>query len=89
MHHGKLFLPHSMEKYQREITLPGKNTMYNVHFCDARIVLHNQLGNPDFTNEMDFAAKEVRDENNKRRYKDFMSGDWAWRQSVCSYKNVI
>ena len=66
-----------------------KHVKYDVHFRDPRIVLHNQLGNPDFTNEIDFAAKEVHDENNKRRYKDFMSGDWAWRQSVSSCKNVI
>ena len=70
-------------------TTAWKHAKYDVHFHDPRIVLHNQLGNPDFTNEKDYAAKEVRDKNNKRRYRDFMSGDWVWQQSVCSCKNVI
>ena len=70
-------------------TTAWKHVKFDVHFRDPRIVLHNQLGNPDFKNEKDFAAKEVRDKNNKRRYRDFMSGDWVWRQSVCSCKNVI
>ena len=70
-------------------TTSWMHAKYDVHFRDPHIVLHNQLGNPDFTNEIDFAAKEVHDENNKCHYQDFMSGDWAWRQSVCSCENVI
>ena len=63
-------------------TTPWKRTKYDVWFRDPRIVLHNQLGNTDFANELDLAPKEVRDENGTRRYEDFMSGDWAWRQAV-------
>ena len=70
-------------------TTSWMHAKYDVHFRDPHIVLHNQLGNPDFTNEIDFAAKEVHDENNKCHYQDFMSGDWAWRQPVGSCENVI
>ena len=65
-------------------TTPWKHAMYDVWYRDPEVVLKNQVKSTDFANETDFAAKEVRDENGKRRYGDFMSGDWSWRQSVCS-----
>ena len=65
-------------------TTPWKQASYEVWFRDPRKVLHEQLGNCSFASEMDFSAKEVRDDKGKRRYTDFMSGDWAWRQSVCT-----
>ena len=61
---------------------PWKHAAYDVWYRDPQVVLKNQLKNPDFAKEMDFAPKEVRDENDKRRYCDFMSGDWVWRQAV-------
>ncbi|KAF8801177.1 hypothetical protein BYT27DRAFT_7226944 [Phlegmacium glaucopus] len=61
-------------------TTPWKHATYDVWYRDPQVVLKNQLGNIDFAKEMDFAPKEVRDEKDKRRYCDFMSGDWAWRQ---------
>ena len=63
-------------------TTSWKHATYDVWYRDPRTVLHNQLKSRDFASEMDFAPKEVRDENDKRRYTDFMSGDWAWRQAV-------
>ena len=66
-------------------TTAWKHTKYDVLFRDPRIVIHNQLGNTDFANELDPAAKEVRDENGKCRYEDFMSGDFVWRHSVRVY----
>ncbi|KAJ6551983.1 hypothetical protein B0H10DRAFT_2169848 [Mycena sp. CBHHK59/15] len=47
----------------------------------AYTVLQNQLVNPDFKLEMDFAPKRVFAANNSREYQDFMSGNWAWRQA--------
>jgi hypothetical protein len=61
---------------------PWKLKEYDVWFCDPRAVLHQQLANRSFAGEMDFAAKKVTDRSGKRRYKDFMSGEWIWRQSV-------
>jgi hypothetical protein len=63
-------------------TTSWKHKQYDVWYRDPHTVLHNQLGNRNFALEMDFAPKEVRDEDGKRRYLDFMSGDWAWRQAV-------
>ncbi|KAJ6630166.1 hypothetical protein B0H10DRAFT_2362304 [Mycena sp. CBHHK59/15] len=62
---------------------PWKRQEYSVYFRDPRAVLHQQLGNPDFKLEMDFAPKQVfgGDTSNSREYMDFMSGNWAWRQA--------
>lgn len=65
-----------------------KTASYEVFFRDPHAVLRNQLSNPDFAHEMDFAPKRVTDRDGKRRYMDFMSGNWAWRQAVC-YSFVI
>jgi hypothetical protein len=63
-------------------TTSWKHKSFEVWYRDPRIVLHNQLGNRDYAHEMDFVPKDVRDEDGKRRYSDFMSGNWAWRQAV-------
>jgi hypothetical protein len=67
---------------------PWKHAQYDVWYRDPRVVLHNQLANMDFVTEIDFAAKEVTDENDTRRYTDFMSGNWAWRHSVCLFITI-
>nr|GAT57072.1 predicted protein [Mycena chlorophos] len=61
---------------------PGwKGKTYRVYYRDPRKILHQQLGNPDFKDEMDYAPKRVFDEKEGRVYRDFMSGHWAWRQA--------
>ncbi|KAJ7194144.1 hypothetical protein GGX14DRAFT_576631 [Mycena pura] len=60
---------------------PWKKQSYSVYFRDPREVLHNQLANPDFKSEIDFAPKRVYNANGRREYQDFMSGDWSWRQA--------
>ena len=63
--------------------VPWKSKTFEVWFHDPQEVLKVQLSNHDFANEMDFAAKKVFDAKTKqRRYQDFMSGEWAWEQSV-------
>ncbi|KAJ6545870.1 hypothetical protein DFH09DRAFT_927614 [Mycena vulgaris] len=59
---------------------PWKTQDYIVHFRDPRKVLQQQLANPDFKSEMDFAPKQVFVDG-IRDYEDFMSGNWAWRQA--------
>ena len=49
-------------KIRKGDTTPWKHASYEVWFRDPQAILHNQLGNPDFTCEMDFAPKEVHDE---------------------------
>lgn len=65
-----------------ESSAPWKVAEYPVYFRDPRAVLHMQLANPDFKSEMDFTPRQVYTKDNKRVYKDFMSGNWAWRQAV-------
>ncbi|OBZ65559.1 hypothetical protein A0H81_14416 [Grifola frondosa] len=53
---------------------------YDVWFRDPRAVVQNMLANPDFNGEIEFGpVREYVD--GERRLKDFMSGDWAWRQA--------
>ncbi|KAG6826062.1 hypothetical protein H0H92_001275 [Tricholoma furcatifolium] len=52
---------------------------HEVWFRDPLRVLKNQLGNPDFADEIDYAPKRVF-LGGKRRYRDVMSGNWAWEQ---------
>ena len=69
---------------------PWKRKAYDVWFCDPKELLKAQLGNPDFANEMDFAPKEVINRKTGARcYKDFMSGQWAWRQAVCVSRCIL
>ncbi|KAG6825644.1 hypothetical protein H0H92_002967 [Tricholoma furcatifolium] len=52
---------------------------HEVWFQDPLLVLEGQLGNTEFSAELDVAPKrEYR--NGKRRYGDLQSGNWAWRQ---------
>lgn len=55
---------------------------YEVWFRDPLLVLENQIGNPDFKNEIDYSPKRVF-KNGVRRFRDLMSGNWCWNQCVC------
>ncbi|OBZ74375.1 hypothetical protein A0H81_05452, partial [Grifola frondosa] len=53
---------------------------YDVWFRDPRTVIRNMLANPDFDGHIDYGPfREFMD--GERRLKDFMSGDWAWKQA--------
>ncbi|KAJ6608067.1 hypothetical protein B0H10DRAFT_2303797 [Mycena sp. CBHHK59/15] len=71
-------------RYNRPIepgdTTPWKTQEYIIHFRNPRQVLQQQLANPDFKSEMDFAPKQVFVDG-QRQYEDFMSGNWAWKQA--------
>ncbi|KAI9436205.1 hypothetical protein H4582DRAFT_2078816 [Lactarius indigo] len=54
---------------------------YDVWHRDARQLLHNMLANPDFDNEFDYVPFREFDAQKRRRWRDFMSGDWAWREA--------
>jgi Plavaka transposase len=55
---------------------------YEVFFRDPKQVIHNMLANPDFDGEFDYSPyQEFEDE--KRRWTNFMSGNWAWKQAIC------
>jgi len=59
-----------------------KTTEYEIWFRNPREVIKGILANPEFDGHIDYSAyREF--EDSKRRYCHMMSGDWAWRQSVC------
>lgn len=63
-------------------------TEYQLWYRDPRKVIHNIFANPDLVNDIDYVP--YRDfEDGKRRYCDFMSGNWAWRQSVSPFVHIL
>jgi len=54
---------------------------YRIWFRDPRKVIQAILANKDFDGEIDYSPHQIF-VNGKRKYSNFMSGDWAWRQAV-------
>ncbi|KAH9960987.1 hypothetical protein BJV74DRAFT_871953 [Russula compacta] len=54
---------------------------YDVWFQDPKVVLQNQLGNPDFKDEFDYAPFQKFDDNGEQEWKDFMSANWGYEQA--------
>ncbi|CDO71501.1 hypothetical protein BN946_scf184909.g95 [Trametes cinnabarina] len=54
---------------------------YEVWFRDPRQALLNQYSNPDFADDIDWVPKRIYVQGDKRQYRDFMSGDWAWNEA--------
>ena len=55
---------------------------YECWFRDPRTLVHQILANADFDGQFDYAAYQEFDASGKRRYKDFMSANFAWETSV-------
>ncbi|KAG1722877.1 uncharacterized protein EDB91DRAFT_1240170 [Suillus paluster] len=61
---------------------PWMDNKYDVWFRDPHEVVHDMLANLTYANEFDYRPyQEYSTENDKRQWKDFMSGDWAWDQA--------
>jgi hypothetical protein len=60
---------------------------HTVWFREPRLLFKKMLENPDFRDFFDYAPYRQYDTNGQRRYQNFMSGDWAWKQAVstCSF----
>ncbi|TDL21907.1 hypothetical protein BD410DRAFT_840292 [Rickenella mellea] len=61
---------------------PWMEDEHTVWFRDPHGVVKKMLANPDFKDEFDYAPLCEEDDNGKRRWKNFMSGDWVWNQAV-------
>lgn len=62
---------------------PWMDQTYEFWFRPAYALVENMLSNTDFNGEFDYAPyRDFSQENEKRRYENFMSGDWAWMQAV-------
>ena len=60
-------------------------TDYQVWYRDPRKVIHTIFSNPDLVDGIDYVPYREFDSNGKRRYCDFMSADWAWKQCVRTF----
>ena len=65
-----------------------KMAEYQVWFRNVDCVIANMLNNPDFKNQFDYHPFIYTDSQGQRRWMDFMSGNYAWRQSV-SHSHMI
>jgi len=62
---------------------------YDVWYHDPHVVIKNIFSNMDFDGEIDYVPYRDFLEDGSRRYKDFMSGDWAWEQVVSNISLII
>jgi hypothetical protein len=58
---------------------------YVVWYRDPHQLFLNMLKNRDFAESFDYAPFRQYDKNGDRRYQNFMSGDWAWKQAVRNF----
>src|ERR1700761_1107854 len=56
-------------------------TTHDVWYRDPLQLVHNLLANRDFDNEFDYMPFREFDAKKRRRWRDFMSGDWAWNEA--------
>ena len=59
-----------------------KQQEYEIWFRDPETVVRNILANPDFENGFDPAPYVEIDRNGRRRWADFMSANYVWRNCV-------
>lgn len=57
---------------------------FEIHFRDIHALAREMISNPDFKDEFDFTPYQEF-EDGKRRWSDFMSGNWCWRQAVSDW----
>ncbi|KAG1882265.1 hypothetical protein F4604DRAFT_1879625 [Suillus subluteus] len=65
-----------------EVVPPWMDDEFEVWFRDPRAMAHNILANPAYKDEINYVPfREYDASDDTRRWKDFMSGDWAWQQA--------
>ena len=63
---------------------PWMNQSYEFWFHPAYSLVADMLSHMDFEGEIDYVPyRDFSKDDEKRRYQNFMSGDWAWTQAVC------
>ncbi|KIK14425.1 hypothetical protein PISMIDRAFT_117057, partial [Pisolithus microcarpus 441] len=61
---------------------PWMDEVYEYWFRDPSTLVENMFSNVEFDSEIDYAPYQDFTAGDKRRYQNFMSGDWAWSQAV-------
>lgn len=56
---------------------------HTIYYRDPRALAVNMLGNPGFKSEIMFGPTRQFGHDGRRILRDFMGGDWAWKQAVC------
>ncbi|KAG1853645.1 hypothetical protein F4604DRAFT_1883373 [Suillus subluteus] len=66
-----------------EVVPPWMDDEFEVWYRDPHAMVHNILANPTtFKDKIDYTPFREYDASDKmHHWKDFMSGDWAWKQS--------
>ena len=71
-------------------SVPWMSDNYEVWYQDPWEVVHYILASLEFADEMDYVPYWEYDASNDQRcWQDFMSGDWAWKQAVCSPSHLV
>ncbi|KAF8958618.1 hypothetical protein BDZ97DRAFT_1841060 [Flammula alnicola] len=60
---------------------PWMVSEYEVWHRDPRVVMQQQLSNPDFNDGIHYAPFQETDASGERKWQDLMSGNWAWKQA--------
>lgn len=73
--------------YQGEVPEDGEvpewmTAGYEIFYRNPHEVVKNMLEDTTFAGVFDYTAYREFDHDGNRRYENFMSGDWAWQQSV-------
>lgn len=66
---------------------PWMTTQYDVWYRDPLELVRNMLANPAFDGEIEFSPYRDYTTDNKRYWKNLLSGDWAWNQVVSVFKS--
>ncbi|KAI0314791.1 hypothetical protein OF83DRAFT_1165069 [Amylostereum chailletii] len=66
-----------------------KKETYHVWYRDPDTVICNMLDNPDFKDLFDYSPYVFMDASGHRRWNNFMSGNFAWRQCGAMYVAII
>ncbi|KAJ8455013.1 hypothetical protein ONZ51_g12691 [Trametes cubensis] len=72
-------------RYQKDVPLqdppPWMLDEHEVWYRDVRTIVKQMLSNPDFKSQIAYAPYREFSPDGTRLLRDFMSGDWAWRQA--------
>ena len=60
-------------------------TEHEVWCRDVRLLIHDQLANPDFNGKIDYSPLQVFGLTGKREWLNFMTGNWAWKQAISDF----
>jgi len=72
-------------KYNKPTTSNSPHWMqetYELCYRDVRLLLQSQLANPEFKDHFDYEPYQEFGQDGDRFLSNFMSGDWAWLESV-------